>query len=336
MPSPTTTSAPPFANKASSTRPSPNTARRSGSSPTSPRPTCNLGNALAGQGKLDEAIAEYREAIRLKPDYALAHNNLGLILGLQGKLDESIAEHREAIRLEPDLADAYCNLGLALRQLGRDGEALGYLRKGHELGSRLPGWGHPSAQWVRDCERKVALTTRLPAMLSGSDKPKDNVEKIAFAQIYYDKALYAASARLWTEALKTDPTLADDRESQHRYNAACAAALAACGKGKDDPRPNDEVRMRLRQQALDWIEAELSLWTKLLESEASTNRSAIAETLAHWKKDTDLAGVREPEALAKLPAEEPKAWKALWSDVDALLEKARREQDGKTPTKTKP
>ena len=43
-----------------------------------------------------------REAIRLKPDYAEAHNNLGIALTDQGKLDEAVAEYREAIRLKPD------------------------------------------------------------------------------------------------------------------------------------------------------------------------------------------------------------------------------------------
>jgi hypothetical protein len=32
--------------------------------------------ALAGQGKIDEAVAEYREALRLSPDYAQAAENL--------------------------------------------------------------------------------------------------------------------------------------------------------------------------------------------------------------------------------------------------------------------
>ena len=74
------------------TRPSPNTARPSGSSPTTPRPTATSAIALADQGKLDEAIAEYREAIRLKPDDAEAHNNLGNDPERQGKLDEAIAD----------------------------------------------------------------------------------------------------------------------------------------------------------------------------------------------------------------------------------------------------
>ena len=54
------------------------------------------------KSKHDEAIAEYREAIRLKPDFAEAHNNLGNALQAKGKLDEAIAEYREAIRLKPD------------------------------------------------------------------------------------------------------------------------------------------------------------------------------------------------------------------------------------------
>jgi Flp pilus assembly protein TadD len=52
----------------------------------------NLGNALRAQGKTDEAIAEFREAIRLKPDHASAHTNLGNALDAQGKTDLAIAE----------------------------------------------------------------------------------------------------------------------------------------------------------------------------------------------------------------------------------------------------
>ena len=101
----------PASTRGSSTRRSPPTARRSGSSPTTPRPTSTSATPCSSQGKLDEAIAAYREAIRLKPDYAEAHSNLGIALAGQGKLDEAIAEYREAIRLKPDYAAAHNNLG---------------------------------------------------------------------------------------------------------------------------------------------------------------------------------------------------------------------------------
>ena len=69
--------------------------------PARPRPCpLNLGYVLREQGKLDEAIAEYRTAIRLQPDDADAHTNLGIALRKQGKLDEAIAEYRAAIRLK--------------------------------------------------------------------------------------------------------------------------------------------------------------------------------------------------------------------------------------------
>ena len=64
----------------------------------------------------------------------------------------------------------------------------------------------------------------------------------------YDTKRYAAAARLWAEALEADPTLADDRRAQHRYNAACAAALAAAGQGEDDPKPDDAARAALRRR----------------------------------------------------------------------------------------
>jgi Flp pilus assembly protein TadD len=54
------------------------------------------GLALANPGTWDGAIAEYRAAIRIKPDYAEAHSSLGLVLAVQGKLDDAIAEYRKA------------------------------------------------------------------------------------------------------------------------------------------------------------------------------------------------------------------------------------------------
>ena len=41
--------------------------------------------------------------------------------------------------------------------------------------------------------------------------------------------------------------------------------------------------------------------------------------LTNWHGDPGLAGLREPGALDRLPAEERKEWFALWADVDALL-----------------
>jgi len=78
----------------------------------------NLGNALKGAAQFEDAIAAYRQAIRLKPDYPEMHSNLGIALRELGRLDEAIIAYRQAIRLKPELAEAHNNLSLALLARG--------------------------------------------------------------------------------------------------------------------------------------------------------------------------------------------------------------------------
>jgi eukaryotic-like serine/threonine-protein kinase len=286
-------------------------------------PHYNLGLALKAQGKTDAAVAAYREAIRLKPDDAEAHNNLGTTLQAQGKTDDAVAAYREAIRLKPDNAEAHCNLGFALRSQGDYAGSLAMLRRGHQLGSKQPGWRSPSAQWIAEAERMAALAERLPSLLRGDDRPRDVSERLVLARMCYGKKLYAAAARFLAEALEAVPNLGEDRRSQHRYSASRAAALASAGQGKDDPPPDDAAKNKLRGQALDWLKAELAAWTKLLESGPPQARPVVAQTLQHWKVDANLANIRDAEGLAKLPESERKEWQALWAEVDALLARAK-------------
>src|SRR6516225_3492228 len=89
----------------------------------------NLGNALFGQHKLDEAVAAYRQAIGIRPDLAAAHSNLGNALFGQHKLEEAVAAYRQAISIKPDLAEAHSNLGNALFGQHKLGEAIAACRQ---------------------------------------------------------------------------------------------------------------------------------------------------------------------------------------------------------------
>jgi protein O-mannosyl-transferase len=89
----------------------------------------NLGAALAKQGKFDEAIANYQEVLRSKPGMSEAHMDLGAALASQGKIDEAIGHYRDAVRLKPDFAEAYANLGLAFASQGQLDSAIAEYQK---------------------------------------------------------------------------------------------------------------------------------------------------------------------------------------------------------------
>ena len=72
----------------------------------------------------EDALADYAEAIRLKPDYAEAYNNRGAVKDELGRHDDALADYAEAIRLKPDHASPYYNLGIVKAKLGRYDDAL--------------------------------------------------------------------------------------------------------------------------------------------------------------------------------------------------------------------
>ena len=86
----------------------------------------NLGNLLARQGKQEEAIAHYAEALRINPQFAEAHYNLGNLLARQGKQEEVFAHYAEALRINPQYADAHNNLGNLLAHQGKQEEAIAH------------------------------------------------------------------------------------------------------------------------------------------------------------------------------------------------------------------
>jgi len=87
----------------------------------------NLGMNLNAQGKTIQAIAHYRDALRINPTYAEAYNNMGIALFTQGKSEEAFKCFTDALRIAPRYAEPYYNMGVALYALGRPSEAVRYL-----------------------------------------------------------------------------------------------------------------------------------------------------------------------------------------------------------------
>jgi serine/threonine-protein kinase len=165
----------------------------------------------------------------------------------------------------------------------------------------------------------------LPGLLDGTVKPANPTEQLEVASLCLLKRWNAAAARFFGEAFTAEPKIAEELLTMHRYNAACAAAQAGNGLGKDTGRLEDKDRARLRRQALDWLRADLEASRKLLDKEANKAGFAagVAKVMQHWLADPDFIGVRGPEALAKLPEVERPEWQKLWDDVAATLARAK-------------
>ena len=88
-----------------------------------------LGEALASQGKTNEAVRQYFEALRINPKLSAAHLNLGVCLREEGKLDEAIEHFSNVLQTNPNSAGAYYEIGVALEKMDKFDAAVRYFSK---------------------------------------------------------------------------------------------------------------------------------------------------------------------------------------------------------------
>ena len=96
----------------------------------------NLGVILSREGRFDEAVAHYREALALDPDYPDANANLGHELLRAVKLDEAYKHLAKAIALQPGRPAAQADMGMVLAAVGRLEESAPYLAESLRLAPR--------------------------------------------------------------------------------------------------------------------------------------------------------------------------------------------------------
>jgi tetratricopeptide (TPR) repeat protein len=87
--------------------------------------------ALHQQGKIEDAIAEYRAYIDKHPDSVLALANLGAAYARTGRYQDAIAQYQRALKLQPAYAGAQLNLGLAYYKTGQIDAAASEFEKLH-------------------------------------------------------------------------------------------------------------------------------------------------------------------------------------------------------------
>jgi type IV pilus assembly protein PilF len=142
----------------------------------------------------DEAEAEYRRAIELKPALPEARNNLGQLLARQGRLEEAVAQFDAALGVmlyrEPWVAR--CNKGQALWRLGKKEEGLDELRTCVKLQPRYcAGWRELGRLQLADGKTRDAVAA-FEQYAATCDKSADAHQLLGMA---YLKAGQADRAR---------------------------------------------------------------------------------------------------------------------------------------------
>jgi len=96
------------------------------------------GAANVGLRQFDAAIANYKKALKIKPDYTESYFNMGIALGHKGDTEAAIDSYKQALKIKPDYAEAYNNLGVQLNQKGDLNAAIDSYNKAVLINPRYP------------------------------------------------------------------------------------------------------------------------------------------------------------------------------------------------------
>jgi len=250
----------------------------------------NLGKALNDEGRTLEAIAQYEEVLRLNPGVAVAHNNLGGALNAVGRTKEAIVQYEAALRLNPDLAEAHDNLGNAFNTEGRTQEAIVH----YEAALRL----NPDDAQVH-AELGFALE-KTPGRLNDAIahyeealrlKPDDAAAHYNLGNVLGDAGRSQEAVAQYEEALRLKPDYAEAH-----YNLGLAWAHSP-GRANDAIAQYEEA-LRLKP---DYVEAHNNLGNALNAQGRTQEAVAQYEAALRLNPDNAAAQFNIAVALLKIP-----------------------------------
>lgn len=236
---------------------------------------------LARQGRDQDAIVEWNNALALSPGDAKAHNNLGTVLVRQGRVEEAMAHWRKALEADPALAEAHNNLGVALARKGMLEEAIAHFRKALDARGPPEVHRHLGMALLRKGRTDEAIG-HLREFLNAA--PKD-------AEAWYNLGVALARKVKWDEAAASyERALAVNPGYPDAYNNL-GTLLARRGR-------LDEAVARWRQALQadpEFAAAHFNL------AGALYSRGDAAQALRHWR-----------EGLRREPGHVPALTRAAW------------------------
>lgn len=312
-----------------------------------PEPAAQFNRAVAlqQQGKLEEAAAEYRALLKLKPDYAEAHANLGVVLARLNHYDGAAASYETALRLNPKLTPILLNLGILYHRADQFEKAVANLEKflaenpNHQQARQLLGIA--LVELGRD---KEAIAQLDPIYTAGTEDSAA-LYSLGLAYVRLDKARQqdvidrlaslpsgAAAARLlqgqaWLKRLEFEKAVAELLKAQKlnpelpRVNYSLGLAYVRMGRNKDAIAAfENELRRNPRDFAtlyylasMQEAEGDLTAARKNLEAaiklapQSTEANALLSKILSKQGKGADALGALE-KAVAADPADPVKRY----------------------------
>ncbi|HVS54081.1 MAG TPA: tetratricopeptide repeat protein [Opitutaceae bacterium] len=252
--------------------------------PANARAHNNLGFELYRAGRIDAALAEYRESLRLDPSDAHVHYNLGLALMRAGQPAAAVAPFAEAVRILPYYFSAHLNLAIVLVELGRAAEALPHLaaalRYDPEPAEVHFQWGVALAQLGRwpEAGEHYALAAQL--------EPARATTHANWGVALFSAGKIPAAIEQFEIALRLNPQLADAH-----YNLGLAIAAL--------DRPTEAIAHYESAVQIDprHAAAQLNLGIALAQSGKLADAIAHLEQAAQLRPDSPAAHTNLATAL---------------------------------------
>jgi len=168
------------------------------------------GRAYHHSGKLDQAVAEYRKAIQLYPNFYQVHINLSTVLSKQNKYNEAVVPARDAVRVRPYSAEAHVILGAALCKTSRLDEGMEHLAKAVNLApDYFDAHCNLAVAWVRkrEIDKAVEHLERARQLQPNNPVVRGMLAKLLAAQGRTEEAIQE-----FREVLRLNPA---DTEAQY-------------------------------------------------------------------------------------------------------------------------
>lgn len=194
----------------------------------------NYGIALAGAGKVNDAVEEYRKSLSLNANSSQTENNLGSVLAQQGNLTEARQHFENALRINPDNVSAKVNLADALAaEGGHAEEAIDLLRQALETAPNSPDGQNGLGIALAHARNLEEATTHLQRAVELA--PQDAGYRYNLGRVFAARSMFADALPQFQEAARLgnqqDPTvlqmLAAMQSEMGQYADAVTTARAA-------------------------------------------------------------------------------------------------------------